>query len=67
MNKGNGTIDQRSSNQLLAWPDGDMLDTLSIVIADITAMIGLVCVGVANGGAGGFVVSLHGVFIYTAY
>ena len=48
-------------------PDGDMLDTLSIVIADITAMIGLVCVGVANGGAGGFVVSFHGVFIYTAY
>ena len=48
-------------------PDGDMLDTLSIVIADITAMIGLVCVVVANGGAGGFVVSFHGVFIYTAY
>ena len=48
-------------------PDGDMLDTLSIVIADITAMVGLVCVVVANGGAGGFVVSFHGVFIYTAY
>ena len=48
-------------------PDGDMLDTHSIVIADITAMIGLVCVVVANGGAGGFVVSFHGVFIYTAY
>ena len=48
-------------------PDGDMLDTLSIVIADITAMIGLVCVVVANGGAGGFVVSFHGVFTYTAY
>ena len=47
-------------------PDGDMLDTLSIVIADITAMVGLVCVVVANGGAGGFVVSFHGVLIYTA-